>query len=200
LRVIADASRRNVLHAPIEMVARAVEDAAHRLHDLRREEWEAGATAAIAFALALAASALRPSFALPLLIGGLFVAGRAIRACWRRWDLLDRLVVERDAYSLDEVRRRAEQEACMVNRRRLGRAIRWRVEFGANPRIGANADQLAALADELDDPLLALDPNCAVVCTRLLTDPVGSPLNNSALPAEDVRSRVVQIRSGFHRE
>jgi hypothetical protein len=40
-----------------------------------------------------------------------------------------------------------------------------------------------------------------VVCAkpkRLLTDDVTTPLINSALPAEDVRSRLVQIRSGFH--
>jgi len=32
---------------------------------------------------------------------------------------------------------------------------------------------------------------------RLLSDVVTSPLLNSALPPEDLRSRVVQIRSGF---
>jgi hypothetical protein len=62
----------------------------------------------------------------------------------------------------------------------------------------ANADQLAVLAEELEDPLLELDPNCAVVCTRLLMDQTSSPLINWALPAEDVRSRLAQIRSGFH--
>lgn len=180
------------------MVARAVEDAGHRLHDLRRAEWEDGAVAVTAIALALVASALRPEFALPLFIGGAFVAGRAVLACLRRWDLIDQLAVERDAYALVEVRRRAEQEASMVNRRRLSHAIRARLELAENPRIVANAGQLAVLAEELDDPLLELDPNCAVLCTRLLMDQMSSPLISSALPAEDVRSRIVQIRGGFH--
>lgn len=180
------------------MVARAVEDAGRRLHDLRREEWQDGAVATTAFALALAASVVRPEFALPVFLGGLFVAGRAVLAGWRRGDLVDRLAVERDAYSLAEVRRRAEQEAGMGNRRRLSRAIRLRIQLAENPRIVANADQLSALAEELEDPLLELDPNCAVVCTRLLMDPISSPLTDSGLPDEDVRSRIVQIRSGFH--
>jgi hypothetical protein len=198
LRGIADARRHDALHAPGEMIARAVEDADRRLRDLRREDWEDGALAAAAMALAIAASAFRPTFALPLFAGGMFVAGRAVVAGWRRWELLDRLVVERDANALSEVRGLAEQEACMVNRRRLSRSIRSGLERTETPRIVAKADQLLAIADELVDQRLELDPAYAVACLRLLTDYVGSPLLNSALPAEDVRSRLVQIRSGFH--
>ena len=42
-----------------------------------------------------------------------------------------------------------------------------------------------------------LDPACAVACVRLLSDPEQSPLLNSAQPADELRSRVSQIRSGF---
>src|SRR5512132_2339477 len=93
-----------------EMIARAVEDAGRRLEDLRREQWEDGAVAAAAVALAIAASTLRPVFALPLFIGGMVVAARSVLAGWRRWDLLDRLVGERDAYAIPEVRARASRE------------------------------------------------------------------------------------------
>ena len=86
----------------------------------------------------------------------------------------------------------------MGNRRRLSRTIRARLEFAEDPQIAANAAQFAALAEELDDPLLELDPASAVACSRLLTDDVSLPLSQEALAAEDVRSRVVQIRSGFH--
>jgi hypothetical protein len=179
------------------MVARVVEAEGRRLHDLRHEEWEDGAVAVAAFGLAVAASALRPSFALPLFIGGAFLAWRAVLAGWRRCDLLDRLLVEPDAYAIPEVRARAGQEASMGNRHLLSRAIRSRLQLGKNPRVAANADELAALADELVDPLLELDPICACACSRLLTDEVTSPLINSQLPAEDVRPRLLQIRSGF---
>jgi hypothetical protein len=180
-----------------EMIARAVEDTGRRLKDLRREEREDGAVAAAAIALAIAASTLRPAFALPLFVGGMFVAVRGVLASWRRWDLLDRLVGERDAYAIAEVRARAEQGASMSNRRSLSGAIRSRLELGENPRIAENADEFAALAEELVDPQLELDPACAAACLRLLTDDVTSPLINPALPAEDVRSRVLQIRSGL---
>ena len=199
MRVFADASRPGALHAAGEMIARAVEDAERRLHDLRREEWEDGAVAAAAFALAIAASAVRPTLALPLFVGGLFVAGRSVVASLRRSDLLGRLAVERDAYSIAEVRELAEQEARIVNRHKLSRAIRWRLELLEDPRIVANTDQLAALAEELDDPQLELDPACAVACSRLLMEQLSSgALIESVLPPEDIRSRIAQIRFGFH--
>jgi hypothetical protein len=168
------------------------------LHDLRRQEWEAGAVAAAALGLAIAASTVRPAFALPLFIGGAFVACRAVLAGWRHWDLLDRLVVERDAYWIPEVRTRGEQEAGMDNRRSLSRGVRWHLERDEYPRIAANADELAALAEELLDSRLELDPACAAACSRLLTGGPESSLYNSELPAEDARSRLVQIRAGFH--
>jgi hypothetical protein len=197
--VRADAGSGRFLHARIEMVARAVDDAGARLRDLRREEWADGGVAAAAFALALAASAVRPALALPLLAGGLFVAGRGVVVDWRRWDLLDRLVVEADAHAIPEVRERAELEASMVNRHRLSCVIRSRIARADEPRIVANSDELATLAEELLDPQLVLDPACAAACSRLLTDEVTSPLINSTLPPEDARSRLLQIRSGFHR-
>src|SRR5512133_2786104 len=139
------------------MVARAVEAEGRRLHDLRQEEWEDGAVAVAAFGLAVAASALRPAFALPLFIGGAVLAWRAVLAGWRRWDLLDRLLVEPDAYAIPEVCVRAGQQASMTNRRGLSRAIRSRLQLGKNPRVVANADEFAALAEELVDPQLELD-------------------------------------------
>jgi hypothetical protein len=198
VRVFADAVAHAALHPSIEMTARAVEDADRRLHELRRDEWEDGTLAAAASVLAIAASVIHPAFALPLFVGAMFVGGRAMSAGWRRLELLDALVLERDAYALTAVRARAQREASMVNRRRLSRSIRSRLELAENPRVVENGDQFAALADDLADPALELDPACAAACSRLLGDYVWSPLNNDTLPAEDVRSRLVQIRSGFH--
>jgi hypothetical protein len=181
------------------MVARAVEDVGRRLKDLQREEWEDGAVGAAALVLAVGASVVLPALALPLFAGGLFLTWRAVIAGWRRWDLVDRLLVERDAYTIPEVRLRAEREASMANRRSLSRVIRARLELAENPRVAANAGLLAALAEELADPELELDPVCAAACSRLLLDDVASPLVNPTLPADDVRSRLVQIRLGFRR-
>lgn len=153
---------------------------------------------AAAFALAIAATTVRPDFALPLFLGGVFVACRAAVAAWRRSDLLDRLVREHDAYGIPEVRARAGREASMSNRRSLSHAIQCRLALPENPRVAMVADELGELAKDLLDPEPELDPACAAACSELLTDEVTSPLINSALPAEDVRSRVLQIRAGFH--
>ena len=57
--------------------------------------------------------------------------------------------------------------------------------------------RLEALAAELEDDELTLDPAPAVMCKRLLTDFVESPLFDPALPPEELRSRVRRIRAGF---
>jgi hypothetical protein len=64
-------------------------------------------------------------------------------------------------------------------------------------RIAAVADDLEALATELEDGTLALDPPAAVACGRLLSDVTRSPLFNPMIPPEELRSRIRQIRSGF---
>jgi hypothetical protein len=88
------------------MHARALEQSAAELHDLHRAEWQDLSVAALFLAAAVAASVLLPSVALPLLVGGLLATARAVVAIWRHWNLLDRLVGERDAQMIPEVRRR----------------------------------------------------------------------------------------------
>jgi hypothetical protein len=179
------------------MYARAVDDAASRLRELRDEERGDLALAALALGLAVAASQVRPELAIPLFLGGLAVGVFGVRALWRRWDLLDRLSGERDAYVIAEVRAFALREATMERRRSCAASIRGRLEEPLETRITLVADDLEALAAELEDDDLELDPTCAVACVRLVSDIAGSPLLNPALPADEIRSRVRWIRSGF---
>jgi hypothetical protein len=86
------------------MYARAVDEAAVRLRKLRNDEWECFGLAAMAFGLALLATQFRPDLALPVCVGGLVAWALGIRALWRRWDLVDRLSGERDAWVIPEVR------------------------------------------------------------------------------------------------
>jgi len=182
--------------------ARAVEDAARRLDDLGHEAWEEAVVAGLALVSAVAATHLVPSLALPLLLGGLAVAFRAMRTFWRRWDLLDRLMRERDAYTIREVRAEASKAAAIESRRRLAEAIRWHVRDpgpACAERIGACAHDLLELASELEDADLVLDPASAVSCTRLVSEAPESPLLNPAMTTEDLRSSVNRIRAGFER-
>jgi len=184
------------------MYAEAVDRANGRLRELRYEEREDLGLAAVALGLSIAAAYLQPAFAVPLLIGGLALVALGLRALVKRWSLVDWLLGDRDAYVIPEVRARAGESATMERRQSL--AISLRTMLG-NPalrgadRIATYAGELEALACELDDPELELDLFCAVACERLLVGPDGSPLLNMALPAEDVGSRVRQVRAGFTR-
>ena len=123
-----------------------------------------------------------------------------MRALWRRWDLVDRLAGERDAYLIPEVLAYAVREATIDKRHIYAALIREELQqpgLVCGDRITAAAEELEELVRELEDEELALDPACAVACKRLLSDPSASRLLNPALPPEELRSRVRQIRSGF---
>lgn len=179
------------------MYARAVDDASVHLRELRHEEWADLGLAALALGLAVAATQVRPALAVPLFLGGLAEGAFGVRALWRRWDLLERLSGERDAYVISEVLAFASREATMERRHSFAALIRSRLTAPVEGRVIAAAKELEALASELDDGELALDPASAVACMRLVSDLAESPLLNPALPPEELRSRVRQIRSGF---
>jgi hypothetical protein len=182
------------------MDALTIDDAGEQLRELRHEEWEDLGLAALALGLAVLAAHARPSLALPLFLGGIGVGVLGLRALWRRWDLVERLSGERDAYVIPDVLAHASREATLERRQISASVIRSTLAApgpGLEARIALVAEELGALATDLDDPELALDPGCAVACMRLLSDVEGSPLLNRALPPEELRSHVCQIRSGF---
>jgi hypothetical protein len=180
-----------------EMYARAVDDAGARLRELGHRGWESLAVGVAALGLALGATQLHEPLAVPLFLGGLAVLLRGVRTVWRHWDLLDGLTDDRDAYVIPEVLARARRETTMDRRRAFAADLRGTLAHPAGYVHCADvAEELTALACELEDPSLALDPACAVACMRLLSDP-GSPLfDPEALDAE-VRGRVARVRAGF---
>jgi hypothetical protein len=177
------------------MYARAVEEGEARLRALRREEWEDLGLGAVAVALAVAATQFSPELAVPLFVGGVVVGVKGVRAGWCRWDLVDRLADYVDAYVIPEVLAYASRHASMERRNTFASFIRSRLLAG-DPRIAAVAQDLEALAIDLDDDSLALEPAAAVATMRLLSEPE-SPLLDRAAPTDELRSRVLQIRSGF---
>jgi hypothetical protein len=184
------------------VVAASIEQTTVRLAELRHQVQDDAVLAALAFCLSLVASLVRPELAAPLFAGGLTAAVLALRSFWRRWDLLDRLLLERDAYAIPEVRSRGERAAAIANRLELAAWIRSLLAdpvYACQPRVRAAADELELLAAELADPALELAPISAVECERLLVDGTVSPLLNTALPADEVRRSVRRIRAGFQR-
>lgn len=184
----------------LTMYARAIDEASSRLRELRREELEDIGLASLSIALSLAATQVRPGFAMPLFLGGAVVAVLGMRALWRRWDLLDQLAGERDAYVIPEVLAHAARETTVDRRHAHASRIRGELQqarLSDGDRVMLAAEELEALASELEDDELTLDPACAVACMRLLTDLSASPLLNPALPPEELSARVHHIRSGF---
>jgi hypothetical protein len=181
------------------MYARALDDATTRLRELRREEWQDIALGLLALALALLATRLRPELAMPFFLGGVAVGALGVRALWRRWDLVDRLAGDRDAYVIDEIRTYAAREATSERRHAFATAIRHTLDASVAPVVGREdvAVELRALAAELDDDGLELDPSAAVACMRLLRDPVESPLLAPCAAPDELRDRVRHIRAGF---
>jgi hypothetical protein len=182
------------------MYARAVDDAAARLRELRREGCGDLGLAALALVVAVVAAEVLPELALPLFLGGLVVGALGMRALWRRWDLVERLSGEPDAYVIAEVRAYASREASIDRRQSYAALIRSylpRPGVAGEPRIVAAAPELEALATELEDGTLALDPAAAVACMRLVTCLEDSPLLNLRQPPENLLARVRQIRTGF---
>ena len=175
------------------MVARDVDQAAARLRAFQVGAWEHFGLAVIAFGLALGATQLLPEFGMPLLVGGIASLALGVRDEIRRWDLIDRLVLDRDAYGIPVVSDRAEQAATIRSRRALAVSARVLVAR-TDPPVG---DQLELLAAALDDEELDLDPASAVVCDRLLRDVVESPLYDPACPVEDARARITWILARF---
>jgi hypothetical protein len=181
------------------MYARAVDDAAERLRALRQEECGDLALAGLALALAVAVTQVHPPLAVPLFLGGIAVGALGLRALWRRWDLVERLAGDRDAHTIPEVLAYAARETTMERRRTFAALVRRELPQPgciADPRIAAVAGELEALARELEDDALGLDPVAAVACMRLLSNVAASPLFNPSIPAEELRSRIRQIRSG----
>jgi hypothetical protein len=180
--------------------ARAVEEAAEQLRQLRYEEWLDLVLAALLLGFGTAAAQFWHALESPLIVGSLGVGTLAVRAFWRRWNLIQDLESERDAYTIPEVRRRAAKAASMRNRLILAASTRSMVRepgLALAKRVAACTRELEALSSELERSSLVLDPACAVLCDRLLTDGGESPLLNPALPADDAFTRIRQIRGGF---
>lgn len=196
----ADAEPLFCAHA-VFMYARQVEENANHLRALRHEELELAGLTVICFGLALIAHG-RPSLALPLLAAGITGVVRGVHAFWLRWDLLDRLLLDPDAYTIAEVHEQAARIASLESRRSIASAIRWRLESvpalqGPEGRLHTISAELEDLACALEDEQLEFDLGAAVVCEHLLSEGASTPLVTGGVSPDEALARIRHIRAGF---
>jgi hypothetical protein len=144
------------------MYARAIDEAETRLLELRHEEQYQLGLSALALAASLAMTAIYAPVVLPLFVAGLAVGMLGMRTFWQRWDIVDRLADERDAYVIPEVLSYAARDVCMERRSNSAALVRsWlcTAAVASNSPILAQAEELEALACELEDRDLVLDPH-----------------------------------------
>jgi len=178
------------------MHARAIDDAQVRLLDLRQDEVQDTTLAGVALSASLVSTVVCPPLVVPLFVGGLAMGMLGVLAIWRRWDLVDRLADDRDAYAIPQVREYAARDTRMARRVHFA-ALARSCTRTPDASIAEIADELEALARELEDTTLELDPAAALACRRLLTEPTASPLFGDPVVSQDIRSCISRIRAGF---
>jgi hypothetical protein len=178
------------------MHARALQEAETSLAGLRHDEEDQLVLGLFALTAALMTTAVYEPLVMPLFLGGLALWILGIRSLWRRWDLVDRLADDPEAYAIPAVRAYAARDAQMERRRVNATSLRHWASGSLDPSLVEVAEELEQLARDLGNADLELAPASAIACRRLLTDPTASPLLTSA-PVEEIHARIAQIEAGF---
>ena len=183
------------------MTARQIDGAAAELHELRVQTVERLVLAAVAFALALAATQLRPALAVPLLLGAMAMTFLGVRAFVRRWFLLEDLAVEPEAYELADVRRFGVRAASPERQRVLAHSLRAAMEESTSlvdARVAAVRPELEEIVDALENDPSTLRPQAAVALERGLHE-CPLLLRDASLPVTELRCRLRRLLESFER-
>jgi hypothetical protein len=159
--------------------------------------------AAIAFAVdtRLAVALIAGAVAMVVLFG---------RSVWRRRELVVLLLTERDAYSIDAVRRQATRFATPTRRHRLGAWLRKVVAVAdgeehppstsvqvINARVRPRRERLLKLANALEDDARTVHPASLALLHQVLTRPGLSPLYNLGLHEDLLDLALHRVEAGI---
>ncbi len=186
---------------PGGMTARQIDGAAAQLHELRVQTVERLGLAAVAFALALTATQLRPALAVPLLLGAMAMTFLGVRALVRRWFLLEDLALEPEAYELADVRRFGVRAASPERQRVLAHSLRAVMEESTSfvaARVAAVRPELEEIVDALENDPSTLKPQAAVALERGLHE-CPLLLRDASLPVTELRCRLRRLLESFER-
>jgi len=167
------------------MTAREIDSAASRLQELRALTAGDLGLAALAFALALAASVMHPPLALPLLAGAFAMTFLGLRAFLRRSFLVEELAREPEAYELVDVRRFCARAATPARRRLLAERLRTATADPAAASFRLELEEIVS-AVEAGRPV---EPHAAAELDRCL-DEFLLGLHLRSLPEGELRGRL----------
>jgi hypothetical protein len=193
-------------HQETTVIARALDEATDTIRHKRRRAFES--TVLAAGCAVLAWQALESaSLALALAAGAGFELLVTAWSLLSRRELIARLALEPDAYTIPEVVAYGVHLTRPRYRRTLAQGIRKMVREALRPdalylgdRVLHYARDLEAMARDLVLPNVRVHPASVARCRRLLTEAAESPLYNPKLPEEDIPQTVRRIRAGIQRD
>jgi hypothetical protein len=169
----------------------------------------AGVLALVAGIIAIAADARLALALVATAVATLILSGRSI---WRRRELLQMLLIDRDAYSIDAVRRAATRFATPSRRKRLGTWLRELVAVAdgqeappsatvraLDDRVRARRDRLLQLADAVANDSRAVHPSSIALLHQVLTRAGLSPLYNPGLEEDLLDVALHRVEAGIER-
>ncbi len=186
------------------------EEAERQLGALRSQARDFGIACALCIVGAVIAVAVASRLA--LLFGAVAVGTGVLcaRSLLRRRELLVLLLAQRDAYSIDAVRRQASRFATPSRRHRIGAWVRKVVAVAdgkerppstsvrvLDARVRPRRERLLKLADAFDDDAREVHPASVALLHQTLTRPGVSPLYNIGLE-EDLLDLVLhRVEAGI---
>jgi hypothetical protein len=180
-----------------------------KLDALRSQRRDFGIACGLSLIGGVVAIAIDPRLALGLAAIAVGTGVLCARSFWQRRELLVMLLVERDAYTIEAVRRQAARFATPKRRHRLGAWVRKLVAVAdgeAHPpstnvrvldaRIEPRRERLIKLADAFDDDAVEVHPASVALLHQLLTRPGLSPLYNVGLSEDLLDLALHRIEAG----
>jgi hypothetical protein len=188
------------------MTARELDRAASQLEHMRHQRRARLLMSVAAAALAAAAFVVSNTVAISLICGLACLLMLALVDTIKRRELIERLALNRSAYSVPEVRRYGHRLVVLSGRRRVAAALERVLTNAGAPgsyyladRVHACRHEISALVEALRAPDTRAEPTSIALCWRLLKSAADSPLYNWRLPAEDLRLAFRRVQAGIRR-
>ena len=185
------------------------DEAERKLDGLRAQARDFGVACVLSLVGVAIALAVDERLALGLGAVAFGTGALCARSLWRRRELLVLLLADRQAYSIDAVRRQAMRFATVKRRHRMGAWLRKLVAVAdgeqhapsttvrvLDARVQPRRGRLLKLADAFDDDAREVHPASIALLHQLLTRPGLSPLYNIGLQEDLLDLALHRVEAG----